>query len=98
MQNGNKVTKNNWQDVIASSIKPCTNILGVPAIEAAKQKGAYYEKWKLVFEKSDGEDHRTGYIFREVNHNGGINGHHKTFKEAIWWALSHNHIKIFIED
>ncbi len=51
MQNGNKVTKKNWQKVVAISVKPCTNVLGVPAIEKAKANGGYFEKWKLVFEQ-----------------------------------------------
>lgn len=96
LQNGNKVTKKNWQKVFAYSVNPCTNVLGVPAIEAAKANGGYFEKWKLVYEDKHSE--RTGYIFREINHNGGINGMHKTPKEAIWWALKHNHIRVCLEE
>jgi hypothetical protein len=98
MQNGNKVTKNNWPKVIAISSKPCTNVHGVPAIEAAKVTGSYFEKWKLVYEQADSAaDMPAGYIFREINHNGGINGRHKTFKEAIWWAIKYNHIRVMLE-
>lgn len=97
LQNGNKVTKKNWGKVFAYSERPCTNVLGVPAIEAAKFiAGNYFEKWKLVYEDTDPE--RTGYIFREINHNGGINGMHKTPKQAIWGALTHNHIKVCLEE
>lgn len=102
MQNGNKVTKNNWHKVVATSTKPCTNVLGFPAIESAKLNGGYYEKWKLVFEKEEQiewfANRPSGYIFREINHNCGINGRHKTFKEAIWWALNQNHIRVYLEE
>lgn len=97
MQNGNKVTKKNWHKVYAVASNPCTNVLGVPAIEAAKANGGqYFEKWKLVYEKST-DDRTAGYIFREINHNGGISGRHKTYKEAIWSAIKPT-IKVFIED
>lgn len=97
MQNGNKLTKKNWQHVYAVSSEPCTNILGVPAIEAAKAaEGAYFMKWNLVFEKATPES-KGGYIFREINCNCGINGHHKTAKEAVWHAMHGNRIRIFIQ-
>jgi len=95
MKNGNKVTKKNWQNVIAISDKLCTNVGGVPAIDAAKASGGYYEKWKLVFENHGPE--RTGYIFREINHDGGINGHHDNFKQAIWNAIRNN-IHVYLEE
>ncbi len=102
MQNGNKVTKKNWHKVFATSVKPCTNVFGYPSIEAAKKNGGYYEKWKLVFEEGevypDGEKRPSGYIFREVIHNGGISGRHKTFKQAIWCALNNNHIKVCLQE
>lgn len=102
MMNGNKVTKKNWHKVIAVSNRPCKNVLGFPAIEEAKKNGGeYFEKWRLVYEKEktypDGKKSTFGYIFREINHGGGINGHHKTPKEAIWWACS-NHITVWLEE
>lgn len=97
MVNGNKVTKKNWHKVMAKSNEPCTGIHGVPEIELAKQlHGVYYPTYKLVYEKNDDQE-RCGYIFREIYAGTGINGHHKTFKEAIWWALSPR-ISVFIED
>jgi hypothetical protein len=97
LKNGNKVNKNNWQKVVAISTNQCTNVKGVNSIdEAIKRSGCYYEKCKLKFEKADSHS-PAGYIFREINHNGGISGRHKTYREAIWYALR-NHIQVFIED
>ncbi len=96
LQNGNRVTKKNWQNVIAVSSKPCTGVLGVPAIEEAKRtKGAYFETWRLVYEDKDPE--RTGFIFREINHDCGIGGHHKTFKEAVWSAIRKD-IRVYLTE
>jgi len=97
MQNGNKVTKKNWNKVIAISTEPDNCHQGYPEIERIrKQDGAYFNKWKLVFEKNEAPE-RTGYIFREVITNSGINGFHKTFKEAIWWAMK-NTIHVYLEE
>lgn len=87
MVNGNKVTKKNWHKVVAISSTPCTNVLGVKAIDDIKNAGGeYFEKWKLVFEEAD--DHtQAGYIFREINHGGGISGRHESFKRTIWGAI-----------
>lgn len=100
MKNGNKVTKKNWHKVIAISSSPCTNVHGVRAIDAAIAKdGVYYEKWELKYEESKGEhDRPSGYIFREVNHGGGISGRHKTFKQAIWSAISPGRIKVLLPE
>jgi hypothetical protein len=91
MQNGNKITKKNWMHVVAKSNKPCTNVLGIPAIEFAKSnEGAYYETWLLKKEAG-------GYIFREINHNGGISGCYKTPKECVWYSLSFNYITVTLQ-
>ena len=97
MKNGNKVTKKNWQNVVAISSKPDNCNQGWDEIEKIKKEnGAYFEKWKLVFEKNE-DSNRTGYIFREIITNTGINGHHKTFKEAIWYAMN-PYIRVFLEE
>lgn len=91
LQNGNKITKKNWHKVIAKSYKPYTTSQGWPAIDnAIKETGTYYETWALKKEED-------GYIFREINHGGGINGHHKTVKEAIFHAIK-SYIAVFLED
>jgi hypothetical protein len=102
LKNGNKITKKNWQKVVAVGTRPCTNVGGYPVIEAAKLNGGYFERWKLVYEPAheleDPKKNPPGYIFREINHGCGITGRHKTPKQAIWSALSFDYIKIFIED
>lgn len=105
MENGNKVTKKNWQKVYATSNQPCTNVLGVPEIELTKKtKGAYHERWQLVYEPEEWKEddkgkyfNPGGYIFREINHGCGINGRHKTFKEAIWCAMD-SRISVWLEE
>ncbi|NUN99957.1 MAG: hypothetical protein HUU01_05005 [Saprospiraceae bacterium] len=97
IKNGNKVTKKNWHKVIAKSSRPCTNIKGVPAIDDEIQRnGAYYERWELKYEEAT-EHHAAGYIFREVNHGGGISGTHPTYREAIWHALNF-HVTVWLEE
>ena len=96
MKNGNKITKKNWHKVVAVSDKPCTNVLGVAEIDRYKsEKGFYYERWVLSYEEGE---FGAGYIFREIHHRGGINGIHKTPKEAIWRAMDHRHISVHLED
>ncbi|HSW67281.1 MAG TPA: hypothetical protein VLH16_01735 [Bacteroidales bacterium] len=96
MKNGNKVTKKNWHRVVAISTVPNTCVFGVPAIDEARKNGGYFDKWKLVYQTNT-EPERTGFIFREINSNHGIDGFHKTFKEAIWSAMRPS-IKCFLED
>lgn len=96
LKNGNRLTKKNWHKVVAISNRPCTNVKGVPAIDAEiKRSGAYYEKWALKYEPKT-EYNAAGFIFREINHNGGINGHHKTFKEAVFHAIK-SYISVMLE-
>lgn len=91
LQNGNKVTKKNWHKVIAKSYIPCTSNKGWQAIDnSIKETGYYYETWALKKEKE-------GYIFREINHGGGINGHYETVKEAIFAAIK-SYIHVFLDD
>lgn len=96
LKNGNKVTKKNWHRVLAISTEPDTCVCGIPAIDEASKNGGYFKKWRLVFEKNE-DPERSGYIFREINCNHGINGFHPTFKQAIWSAIRPG-IKCFLED
>lgn len=98
MKNGNKLTKKNWQKVVAISSRPCTNVHGVRAIDDVIRRGEqYFEKWKLSYEK-DSFDNTYGYIFREVNHGSGISGFAKTAKMAVWRALGSGHITVHLEE
>jgi hypothetical protein len=96
LTNGNKLTRKNWHKVVAISSNPCTYVKGVPAIDLAiKNTGVYYEKWVLKYEPKT-QYSEAGYIFREINHNGGINGHHKTYKEAVFYGIK-KFISVMIE-
>jgi hypothetical protein len=97
MKNGNKLTKKNWHKVVAHSTRPCTNVRGVAVIDnEIAVNGQYFEKWVLRYEPKD-EFSPAGYIFREVNHNGGISGRHSTPKEAVWSAMKH-YIQVWLEE
>lgn len=97
MKNGNKLTKKNWHKVVAISNKPCTNVRGVAVIDnEIATKGHYFEKWVLKYEPKD-EFSPAGYIFREVNHNGGISGRHSTPKKAVWSAMNID-IQVWLEE
>lgn len=83
LKNGNKLNKKNWHKVIAVATEPNHCNQGWPAIDKIRNEGGeYYDTWKLKKEEE-------GYIFREITHGGGINGHHKTYRQAIFKALSH---------
>lgn len=87
-----KLNKHNWFLVEAVSSIADRSHFGNKIIDQEKEKhGAYYEKWEL---KKEAE----GYIFREINHNCGISGHHKTYKAAILTALKLKHISVYIPD
>lgn len=92
LKNGNKLNKYNWQNVIAKSTRACTNVNGVKEIDRLRQlHGVYHESWVIKKEME-------GYIFREVNHNGGINGHHKTYRLAVFYAINVTpYIEIFLD-
>lgn len=91
LKNAKGIAKN-WRSVVAKSNKPCTTILGVPAIEQAKrEQGAYFEEYHLLHEKGK------GYIFLEKNHKCGICGYSKTVKEAVFKALQFEHITVFFD-
>lgn len=99
MKGGNRINRSNWKKVTAKSSVPCTSIHGVKEIDRQiKENGVYYEQWRLVYEPeykyTDGTPPDPGgYIFREINHNGGISGRHKTYRQAIWFAIR-EHIEI----
>lgn len=68
----------------------CTN-LGSLTTDAIREKyGAFYCQYRLVKEPN-------GYIFREVIHDTGISGHHKTIKQAIYRSLGFGY-KLFIDE
>lgn len=89
--NGQKINRKNWQNIKALSLKPCTNILGVPEIEAHKAAhGEYFCLYNLVKEKE-------GYIFREQYAGTGINGHHETYRKAVWNACMGS-FRVYLEE
>lgn len=88
--NGNKINKNNWHKVVAICLEPNISIHGVTAIDSVRISGGqYFCRYKLVKEED-------GYIFREINANTGINGHHETYRLAIFRAIS-SRIRVILE-
>lgn len=76
--NGKYISKKNMARIVAISTRPCTRVHGVPAIDKSiKENGTYFEKWVIKKEKE-------GYIFREINHGGGISGHWSTLRMLIF--------------
>lgn len=71
------------------SRKSDTSIHCAASDEIRKQKGEYFCEYRLVKEKD-------GYIFREVLHDTGISGHHRTIKSAVTSALSF--VDIYIDE
>jgi hypothetical protein len=88
--NGSLIKKDNWHTIIAKSTTACTGVSGVAKIDEARRTGGYYESWVIKKEPE-------GYIFREINHNGGICGHHKTPRLAVLTAIGYR-IKITIQE
>ena len=81
---GSLIIKKNYNKIVAKSNRLCTHHPGHPGIDP---KG-YKEEWTIRKEPE-------GYIFREVTHDGGISGHHKSVRELIIAAASSAHIKVF---
>lgn len=90
LTNGNKINQKNWHLITAKDTRPNTSFFGDPEIDRQRMNGGYYSTWKLKKEKE-------GFIFREINANTGINGHHKTVREAVSTAVR-DHIKIYLEE
>lgn len=86
VSNSKHIKVRNVSRIVAISSRLCTNV-HMRGIDPT----AYYEKWKIVKEDK-------GYIFREVTHNGGICGHHKTLRSLIISSGGLPHIKIVLLD
>jgi hypothetical protein len=85
--NGKMASKANMKKIFAVSSQLCTNVHGYGI-----DPKTYKERWAIRREPE-------GYIFREVTHGGGINGHHKSLKDLILaTASSFSCIKVILED
>lgn len=85
--NGKYVSEANMHKIFAISSRLCTYVHGY-GIDPC----AYKERWAIKKEEE-------GYIFREVTHDGGINGHHKTLRSLVMrTAAFGGHIKVILED
>lgn len=87
IRNGKYITNKNVDRIFAVSSELCTHVKSF-----AIDPKTYHEKWAVKKEPE-------GYIFREVTHGGGINGHHKTLRSLILQTcLEHGHkIKIIYQ-
>jgi hypothetical protein len=97
LKNGNKLTTKNVDKVTAVSSRPCTNVHTRKVDEIRNEKGVYFETWRLVYEKNE-DPEKSGFIFREIIHGGGIGGRHRAAKDAIYNALEFSHISVFLEE
>ena len=85
--NAKYASKANMGKIFAVSSQLCTTVHGYGI-----DPKTYKERWAITKEDK-------GYIFREVTHNGGINGHHKTIRRLVMCtASSFNHITVIFED
>jgi|GEM_PF-1281271 len=85
--NGKFVSKKNVDKIFAVSSELCTHVHGYGI-----DPNTYYEKWAIRKEPQ-------GYIFREVTHNCGINGHHKTMRRLIMATCgSYPRIKVIFQN
>jgi hypothetical protein len=85
--NAKYASKANMGKIFAVSSEVCKNV-----IMAGIDNKTYKERWAIKKEDN-------GYIFREVTHNGGINGHHKTIRRLVMCtASSFKHITVIFED
>lgn len=80
--NNRFASKKNIKYIFAISSELCTNVHGYGI-----DPKTYYERWEIRKEKE-------GYIWREVTHNGGINGHHKTLRLLLIRSCGYRTIKI----
>lgn len=84
--NGKFVSKRNINKIIAVNSELCTHVKGYGI-----DPKTYYEKWTIKKEDK-------GYIFREITHGGGINGHHKTIRELVMaTALDFPRIRVIFQ-
>jgi hypothetical protein len=78
LDGGSLLSAKNSHRIIARSTRPSDksgNRLPTP-IERYRNDPPYFQKWVIRKEKD-------GYIFREVNHGGGICGAHKTVRRLV---------------
>lgn len=84
--NGKYASKANMGRIFAVSSELCTSVHG-----NGIDPKTYKERWAIKKEEK-------GYIFREVTHNGGINGHHKSIRRLVMsTASAFTHITVVFE-
>lgn len=86
LQNGKHASLANMNRIVAVSTEVCKNVY-----HRNIDNKSYKERWVIKKEEK-------GYIFREVTHNGGISGHHKTIRRLVMRSCGFPHINIIIED
>lgn len=85
--NARYASKANMGRIFAVSSKLCTSVHGYGI-----DPKTYMERWAIKKETK-------GYIFREVTHNGGINGHHKSIRQLVLRTAGFGDpIKVIFED
>jgi hypothetical protein len=89
---GRLLSAANADRIIARSTRasdPCGNMLPSP-IDRYRNCPPYFQRWVIKKEPK-------GYIFREVNHAGGINGCHKTIRSLVQATLTLTSSAIVVE-
>lgn len=85
--NAKYASKANMGKIFAVSSEVCTNVI----MDGLDNK-TYKERWAIKKEPK-------GYIFREVKHNGGINGHHKSIRALVLRTAGFGgHISVIFEN
>lgn len=85
--NARYASKANMGRIFAVSSEVCKNVHH-PKID----NNTYLERWAIKKEPK-------GYIFREVTHNGGINGHHKSIRRLVLRTAGFGgHLTVIFED
>lgn len=85
--NARYASKANMGRIFAVSSQLCTTVHGYGI-----DPKTYMERWAIKKEPQ-------GYIFREVTHNGGINGHHKSIRRLVLRTAGFGgHITVIFED
>lgn len=85
--NAKYASKANMGKIFAVSSEICTSVHGWGI-----DNKTYKERWAIKKEPK-------GYIFREVTHNGGINGHHKSIRQLVLRTAGFGgHITVIFED
>ncbi len=87
---GQHISLANMDSIVAKSIFPTSSISTKVIDGIIAEKGEYYPEWRVKKEPK-------GYIFREVNSDCGICGHHPSLRKLIIASIGHR-IKIEIEN